>query len=277
MFQTYIKAVGTGPKGNRDLSFSEAKDAMHQMLTQGVARELSSAFLLGWRLKPESVEEFTGALGAIDALSVKFEVKNSLELGYAFDGKSKTPYLLPLISKILQKSELQLVLTGDEIQPSKSGYTTKELVNAEVLPSNVHFFDRTEYCPLLHEFTQLRQILTLRTALNTLEKLPNISGSAFAITGVHHKPYVKKYQEIFANRYQRFALIQGSEGSPELFKKGMLWLCEDGKTTEYSIDPLALNIQKEDLEGVAKLNAAIWLFVADRFASIEEAFAWLSA
>ena len=66
-FFNYIHAVGTGPKGNRDLSFDEAKDMMQQILDQSVPREQIAAFLLGWRLKPETTEEFRGALAACDA------------------------------------------------------------------------------------------------------------------------------------------------------------------------------------------------------------------
>ncbi len=275
-FFKYIKAVGTGPKGNHDLSRDEAEDMMQQILDGSVSSELITAFLLGWRLKPETSDEFLGALLAIDKKSQTTPIQNSIELGYPFDGKAKTPYLLPQISKILQESDLHLVLLGDAPQPAKGGLTIQELFKEHDFAQNTHYFDRSDYCPALHKLTQLRMSLGLRTAFNTLEKLPNISQSDFAITGVHHKPYVKKYQDIFASRYRRFAVIQGSEGTPELLKKGMLWLCEDGKTTEYRIDPLAFDIEKDDVERLAKLNGAILLFVADKFSSIEEAFLSLS-
>lgn len=277
-FNKYIKAVGTGPKGNRDLSFAESEDMMTQILKEEVHPELISAFLLGWRMKPETIEEFQGALSALDAFCLHSEVKNSLELGYPFDGKAKNPYLLPLIGEILTKSDLQLVVLGDELQPAKAGVTTKELCATTKLPSNIHFFDRKTYSPALHELTDLRMRLTLRSGINTIEKLPNISQSEFAITGVHHKPYVAKYNAIFSSRYKRFALIQGNEGTPELFKKGTLWISEDGVTTEYSVDPADYGIlSQEDLQGLATLNAAIFLFVSKKFVTIEEAFKSLSS
>ena len=275
-FFKYIKAVGTGPKGNRDLSRDEARDMMQQILSGSVSSELITAFLLGWRLKPETSEEFLGALLAIEEQSKTTPIKNSIELGYPFDGKAKTPYLLPQISTILQNSDLNLVLLGDAPQPVKGGLTIQELFKENDFAQNTHYLDRSDYCPVLHNLTQLRMHLGLRTAFNTLEKLPNISQSDFAITGVHHKPYVKKYQDIFASKYRRFAVIQGSEGTPELLKKGMLWLCENGETTEYLIDPSDFSIEKDDEEGLAKLNGAILLFVADKFTSIQEAFVSLS-
>lgn len=272
-FKTYIKAVGTGPKGNRDLTLDESYDMMKQILNADVPNELVTAFLLGWRLKPETTEEFRGALNAIDEFSTKIEVKNSIELGYPFDGKAKTPYLLPLISQTLKKSDLNLVVLGDELQPAKGGFTTKELFQKEIFEENLHCFDRSEYCKALHNLTQLRQSLGLRTALNTIEKLANVTNSSSAITGVHHKPYVKKYMDVFGPRYERFAVIQGSEGTPELFKKGTLFLREKDSVEEFLIDPSFYGVNSlEDLEGLAKLNAAILLFVANKAKNIDEAY-----
>jgi len=274
-FTKYIKAVGTGPKGNRDLSFEESKDMMRQILKAEAFPEQIAAFLVGWRLKPETIEEFSGALSALDELSLKRKVENSIELGYPFDGKAKSPYLLPEISKQLLNSELNLVVTGDKLQPAKGGVTTKELCST-FKESNLHFFDRAEYLKELHDLTELRLLLGLRTGFNTIEKLTSIADSRSAITGVHHKPYVKKYIEIFSHRYERFALIQGDEGTPELFKKGTLWVSEGGVLSEQVVDPAFYGVKgREDLEGLARLNAAIFLFVARKATSIDEAYASL--
>lgn len=291
-FQKYIKAVGTGPKGNRDLSFDESKDMMQQILNQGVHPERIAVFLLGWRLKPETIEEFQGALSALDQNLVKKKVSHSIELGYPFDGKLKTPYLFPLIAQVLHNSKLNLIVIGDKLQPAKDGITIQDICSKISLHTNTHYFDRKEYSPKLHALTEIRQRLALRTGLNTLEKLPNIAESNFAITGVHHTPYVKKYQEIFSKKYLKFALIQGSEGGPELFSKGKLWISEGGKTSEELIDPARYGIDYEKpsqalteeemlhilknpddtLMQLAKLNAAILLFLSNQAKSIDEAY-----
>ena len=296
-FHTYIKAVGTGPKSNRDLSFDESRDMMSQILEQQVYPEQIAAFLTGWRLKPETIEEFRGALRACDEASTFEEVPNSIELGYPFDGKAKNPYLLPLIAKTLQKSDLQLAVYGDDIVPAKGGITLKELHNALEFPENLHYFDRASYCPKLHDLSQIRRRIGLRTGLNTIEKLPGIAKSRYAITGVFHKPYVKKYVGIFGDRYERMALIQGNEGTPELFGKGRLWIAENEEITEYHIDPEEFGIHYEkslekitpedsfeqihtpskEFEKLATLNAAIYLFVAKKAKTIEEAFKNLTA
>ena len=295
-FFKYIHAVGTGPKGNRDLSFEESEDMMTQILDQSVYPEQIAGFLLGWRLKPETVEEFRGAITACDKYVKHSEVKNSLELGYPFDGKAKNPYIFPLVAKILKDSGLNLVVTGDELTPAKGGITIQDICSKIDLSSNMHYFDRKEYIPQMNELTEIRMKLGLRTGFNTIEKLPQIAKSEFAITGVFHKPYVKKYVEIFSDRYERFALIQGNEGTPELFSKGRLWVSNNGELEESIIDPehYGINYTKswdnitledslkqltepsDEYLKLAKLNAAVYLFVTNKFKSVDDAFEFLN-
>ncbi len=291
-FFKYIHAVGTGPKGNRDLTFKESKDMMEQILNQSIPGEQAAAFLLGWRLKPETATEFRGAIEACDSFIEKTTIKNSLELGYPFDGKAKNPYIFPLVAKILKDSGLNLVVVGDELTPAKGGITIKDICTDIELTSNAHYFDRADFFKKMSDLTELRMKLGLRTGFNTIEKLPKVANSEYAITGVFHKPYVKKYVEIFSERYKRFALIQGNEGTPELFSKGRLWISNAGELEEFIVDPQyyginytkswdtisledslsQLNNPSDEYLKLAKLNAAVYLFVTQRAKNIDEAW-----
>ncbi len=291
-FFKYIHAVGTGPKGNRDLTFLESKDMMEQILNQTIPSEQAAAFLLGWRLKPETAMEFSGAVEACEGFVKKTTVINSLELGYPFDGKAKNPYIFPLVAKILEKSGLNLVVIGDKLTPAKGGITTKEICTKIELSQNMHYFDRNDFFKEMSDLTDLRMKLGLRTGFNTIEKLPHVANSEYAITGVFHKPYVKKYVEIFSKRYKRFALIQGNEGTPELFSKGRLWISNDGELEEFIVDPVKYGIQytkssdtisledsldqlnnpSDEYLKLAKLNGAVYLFVTQNAKSIDEAW-----
>lgn len=291
-FFKYIHAVGTGVKGNRDLTFEESKDMMEQVLNRTVYNEQIAAFLLGWRLKPETTEEFRGVVEACDGFIKSTTVKNSLELGYPFDGKENNPYIFPLVAKVLEDSGLNLVVIGDDLTPAKKGITLKDIATNIELSNNTHYFDRADFFKEMHELTELRMKLGLRTGINTIEKLTRVANSEYAITGVFHKPYVKKYVETFSDRYKRFALIQGNEGTPELFSKGRLWIVNGSEVEEIVIETERYGINytkswdkitlEESLEQInnpsseflklAKLNAAISLFVCDKVKSIDEGF-----
>lgn len=291
-FHKYIHAVGTGPKGNKDLSFEEAKDAMEQILNQSVHGEQAAAFLLGWRLKPETVEEFKGVVEACDMFIKNSFVPNSIELGYPFDGKANNPYIFPLVAKVLEESGLNLVVIGDDLAPAKKGIILKDIATNIELNKNLHYFDRADFFKEMHDLTELRMRLGLRTGLNTIEKLTKVANSEYAITGVFHKPFVKKYVEAFSHRYKRLALIQGNEGTPELFSKGRLWIAQGNDVEEIIVDPEhyginytkswdritleesldQLNNPSDEYLKLAKLNAAVYMFVSEQAKSIDEAF-----
>lgn len=289
-FHTYIKAVGTGKKHNRNLSEDEMYDATIQMLNQEIFPEQSSAFLLGWRINVETVEEFRGCLKALSENVQQTEVKDSIEIGYPYDGKVKNPYLFSLIAKILEPHGLHLVVSGDALQPAKSGITTKEICSSIDLHQNLHYFDRSEYAPKLSQLSEIRGRLGLRTGLNTVEKLLNPAKSQYALIGTFHKPFVAKYAKIFCDQYNKLFIVQGNEGTPEVFSKCKYWVCEDGDITEHYINPSdfgvtyhksweritleasleAIKNPSSELLKLAQLNAAFYLLLAGRVKSVEE-------
>ena len=291
-FHSYIRAVGTGPKSNRELTKDETIDAIESILNQSVYSEQIAAFLLGWRVRLETVEELKTTLEVCNKYIKRVKIPNSIELGYPFDGKADNPYLLPLISKYLKKFDLNLVVSGDEIQPAKKGLTIKQLYQNIEFDDNIFYFDRADYFKELSNLTKIRNILGLRTAFNTVEKLLNPWTSDYAVNAAFHKPYVAKYNQIFGNNYKNLIIVKGNEGTPEIFSKCKYWQTIDGKITEYIIDPeyFGINYKKsmhiilpeeslnmtrnpsDELEKLAKLNAAMFLIAAQKADDIKTAF-----
>src|SRR5574344_1716547 len=100
-FKTFIKAVGTGPKGNRDLSFEESFDAVSQILKQEPTQAQMGAFLIAWRVKLETNEEFKGAIKALNSFIKYKEVPDYLKLKYNFNKRNTNTKKLPLYKDIL--------------------------------------------------------------------------------------------------------------------------------------------------------------------------------
>lgn len=291
-FHNYIRAVGTGPKSNRELSKDETIDAIESILNQSVRSEQIAAFLLGWRVRLETVEELETTLEVFNKYIKRVKIPNSIELGYPFDGKADNPYLLPLISKYLKKFDLNLVVSGDDLQPAKKGLTLKKLYENIEFDDNIFYFDRANYFKKLSDLTEIRNILGLRTAFNTVEKLLNPGTSDYAVNAAFHKPYVAKYNQIFGSNYKNLIIVKGNEGTPEIFSKCKYWQTIDGKITEYLIDPeyFGINYKKstdiipfeeslnmtrnpsDELEKLAKLNAAMFLVAAQKAKDIKLAF-----
>jgi len=292
-FHPFLKAVGTGHKHNRDLNTEEMTLAMEMILKQEASVEQIAAFLLGWRMKPESIEEFRATLKVFESFIHYQEVPNSIELGYPYDGKVDNPYLFPLIAKKLEKFDINLVISGDKLQPSKEGTTTKEICENIPKQTNLLYMDRKDYFPALSSLTALRKKLGLRTGLNSIERLVNPAKSKFAIIGAFHKPFVQKYIDIYHDRYERLIILKGAEGAPEILGKCSYWLIEGDKVQEKYIhindfgiyhdksykritleESLAMiNTPSKAHLALAKLNAALYLELTGKSNSLEEGFA----
>lgn len=300
-FFTYIKAVATGPKSNRDLTYNEIKDAIQQILENQCQSEQSAAFLMCLRVKLESNEELKGCLDSFDKYLQRVNIPQSIELGFSYDGKTDQPFLFPLTSQILESffqknkniAPFDLVISGDLEQPAKSGLTVKDVATAVKLPDNLHFFDRSNYFKELSALTPLRKKLYMRTIFNTVEKLLNPANSNYAITSAFHKPYVKKYFDLFGKNYENLMIIKGDEGNPEVFDDFKYWVKNGDEIVEQSMTLESLGIHypqtyekitleqnlellknpSEELLALAQLNAAILLVVAKRFENVNEAYA----
>lgn len=299
-FKKYIKAVGTGPKGNRNLSIEETADAVEQILLNKATQAQIGAFLIGWRTKLESNDELKGCILALRKFMKFQKVEDSIELGYSFDGRCDNPFLFPLFGKILEEfyaknsdiRKLNLVISGDFLQPAKIGLTTKEIFTNIDASQYLHFFDRVEYLNELSNITPLRHELGLRTAFNTVEKLLNPALCEYGVTTAFHKPYVQKYLDIFAPYFKEVVVVKASEGSPEVFKDGKYWKMIDGNIIEESFClkdygivydkefenislEESLNIVRnpdENILKLAKFNVALYLLFSKRVVSLNEAW-----
>ena len=299
-FKKYIKAVGTGPKGNRELAEFEVIDAMEAILENIVTQAQIGAFLIGWRTKLETDGELTAAVKALKKYMKFSKIENSLELGYSFDGRANNPFLFPLYEEILKDfheknkdiTPLHLVISGDLVQPAKNGLTTKEIFDLLDVGQYVHYFDRVEYLKELSLLTPLRHELGLRTVFNTVEKLLNPGLSEYGVTTAFHKPYVKKYLTMFKEYYKEVLVVKAAEGSPEVFGNGKYWKEVNGEITEVSFSlsdfgitydktyedislEEALEIVKNPSDEVlklAKFNIALYLVFASRVDTLEDAW-----
>ena len=93
---------------------------------------------------------------------------------------------------------LDIVISGDYLQPAKEGVTVKDIATNIELEDNIHFYDRKKYFKELSDLTDLRKKLYMRTIFNTTEKLLNPANSKYAITSAFHRPYVEKiYKTLF--------------------------------------------------------------------------------
>lgn len=299
-FKKYIKAVGTGVKGNRDLNEDEVIDAIDQILSNKATPAQIGAFLIGLRVKLESEIELKASLKALRKYIKFYKIEDSLELGYSYDGRVKNPFLFPLYPHILKEFEknnkdvrvLNLVMSTDYVQPAKNGLVIKDIKNEFNLGDKIHIFDRVDFLKPLSDLTPIRHELGLRTVFNTVEKLLGVGQSEYAVTTAFHKPYVQKYINMYKDFYKNVTIVKGTEGSPEVFSDGKYWRVENNQIVDYSysIKDYGINYTKsydgiskqeviemiknpdDDIIKLAKFNIALYLVFANRVKNLDEAW-----
>ncbi|MGB3750908.1 MAG: glycosyl transferase [Arcobacteraceae bacterium] len=303
-FKKYIKAVGTGIKGNRELESDEVIDATCSILENKATAAQVGAFLVGWRTKLETNNELRACIKALKKYMKFQKIENSLELGYSFDGRVNNPFLFPLYENILKEfyeknseiKELKLVISTDLLQPAKKGIVAQDIAKHFTFPKYLYLFDRAEYLKELSDLTPLRHELGLRTVFNTVEKLLNPSQSEYGVTTAFHKPYVEKYLVMFKEYYKKVFVVKASEGSPEVFKDGKYWHEKDGEIVEkiFKLEDFGISYEKsydnislkealeivknpsDEILKLAKFNIALYLVFAQRVQSLEEAWELLN-
>ncbi|RXJ86265.1 glycosyl transferase [Arcobacter sp. CECT 8985] len=299
-FKKYIKAVGTGVKGNRELLENETMDAITKILNREVTDAQIGAFLIGFRVKLETNDELKACVKALKNMMKFYEIKNSIELGYSFDGRVRNPFLFPLYEEILKDfykknsdiEKLNLVISTDKLQPAKIGMCAKDLASELKTNEYVHIFDREEYLKSLSDLTDLRHELGLRTVFNTVEKLLGVAKSEYAVTTAFHKPYVQKYIDIFGEYFKQITIVKAAEGSPEVFSDGKYWQVKDDNIIEKSFrlcdfgieynkeyenitieeSKKIINNPSQEILKLSKFNIALYLLFANRVDSLSEAW-----
>ena len=286
-FLNYIRAVGTGPKGNRPLTKEETKDAFSLIIERRIPDTLISAFLLGWRVQGESEEELSGCVEYLTEHLLS-DQQQGIEIGYPMDGKTK---FFPIMLKAAEQlTDMNVHAVYDIPLGPKYGSTLNEF---QVTAPNITLHHRRELLEGLSDLTSLRNDLGIRTAFNTLEKVHFLA--PVALIGMHHAPYFDLYATLYAPYYKRLVIVQGHEGTPEILKKTKYKIVENGETTTHFIDPEEFGIEPiitkdemtleemialmknpdENLVKMIRLNAAFLGFITGKYQTTEEGMACL--
>ncbi|MGB5772735.1 MAG: hypothetical protein WBM32_23130, partial [Crocosphaera sp.] len=125
IFREYLKKIGSGVHTGRDLTRTEAADAMKLMLLASATPAQIGAFLLVHRIKRPTPEELAGMLDTYEELGPKLDVDNLAfnypvtVLGTPYDGRSRTAPVTSLTALILATAGVPVVLHGGGQMPTK--------------------------------------------------------------------------------------------------------------------------------------------------------------
>lgn len=235
-FRVVIKAVATGPRGSRDLTFDEAREATHALLDGDVTPAQAGAFLIGLRVKGEAAEELAGVAQALrdKAVPLHAPAVPPLVSAGAFDGLAEAPALsLAAAVTAAAAGTPTVIACGTRIGP-KHGVTSADVLGALGGPdrptpqesermlarSGVALVHVGEALPGWEQLAVTRDEVGLRGPIHSAEKLVDWFGAKRFVVGHTHGGYAAKLLGALERTGADGAIaVRGIEGS-DLLRPG---------------------------------------------------------
>ncbi|HVL74965.1 MAG TPA: DNA-binding protein YbiB [Noviherbaspirillum sp.] len=228
----FIKEIGRGKKGARDMSREDARTLYTAMLERRVSDLELGGILIAMRIKGESVDEIAGFL---DAAEAAFERLPDPGGEYApiiipsYNGSRQMPNLTPLLALLLARAGAPVLIHGVTKDPGRVttaevlrelGHefaTTHEQASAGFAAGRPVFMPIESLAPRLAEMLALRRVLGLRNSTHTLVKIMQpFACPALLLTSYTHPDYLEMLGAYFSTaaaveRGDAF-LMRGTEG-----------------------------------------------------------------
>ena len=229
-FQQYIKEIGRGAEGARDLPLDDARQLYSAMLDGGVPDLELGAIILGLRVKGESLDEMLGFLAATDERTHHLDMPHGRVRPVVlptYNGGRKEANLTPLLALLLQRFGVPVLVHGLlegfgrvtsalifrelGVMPLSSATQTQAVLEEKGLA----FVPLTALCPGIHNLLALRSRMGVRNSAHSLVKLINpFRGDAVLVAAATHPDFIELMRDMLVARDQRGLLLRGTEGEP---------------------------------------------------------------
>ena len=266
--QNAIKAVTE----KQDLSAEDMTAVMRTIMTGDATPAQIGGFLVGLRMKGETVDEVAAAASVMRELSTKVEVdKEHLIDTCGTGGDSSGSFNISTASAIVVAAAGGRVAKhGNRSITSKSGSADvleAAGVNLELTPEQVadcvneigvgFMFAPMHHSAMKHAIGP-RKEMAVRTIFNVLGPLTNPAGAPNQVLGVFSKDWVVPLAEVLKRLGSEHVLVVNAEdgldeisiGSPTLVAE-----LKDGEVKSYTIQPEDFGLQRADLSTIKAADA----------------------
>jgi anthranilate phosphoribosyltransferase len=226
----YIRELGRGSEGARDLSLDEARQLYGAMLDGGVPELELGAIAIALRVKGESVDEMIGFLGALNERHYVLQCPPGRlrpVIIPSYNGARKGINLTPLLALLLKRYGVPVLVHGliegygrvtsaqifreFGLMPCSSISQGQQMLDE----SGFAFVPLTAISPGLNNLLLLRSRLGLRNSAHSLVKmLDPFKGNGMLLAAATHPDYLDTMREVLGARGTRGLLFRGTEGEP---------------------------------------------------------------
>lgn len=228
--KTLVKHVGRGKTLARDLSPSQAEEAVGRILRGEFSPAQLGAFLQAMRIKETNAQELThAALGcepfraAVDLPAQPAADRFPLVVSLGFDTARKGGVLSLLAAAILRRAGLAepLVVWEPAINFVENDSLARTLAvlrsHPELSQGECPMVSVQQMFPAWASLREVRKELGFRSILNTLEKLLRPWNTCPVVVGISHDTFSERLCHVlFALGAPRGAVVQGNHGTCDL-------------------------------------------------------------
>jgi anthranilate phosphoribosyltransferase len=227
-YAKYIKEIGRGMNGARELQLEDARQLYAAMLDGGVPDLELGAILLALRMKTESLSELLGFHQALSERVARLRPpagRARTLVVPSYNGARSQPNLMPLVVLLLQRLGVPVLVHGTL---DGNGRVAGALVFRELglLPSvtltqaqdaldrnGLAFVPTALLSAGLASLLALRQRLGVRNSAHTLAKIIDpFGGEGLRLVCMTHPDYLQKMRELFLATGELALLMRGTEG-----------------------------------------------------------------
>ena len=221
----FIREIGRGKQGARDLSREQACKVMTQVLMGSVDPVALGAFCIAMRIKGETPEEM---LGFLDAVQAQLQFFTNAELQPvivlpSYNGSRRLPLLTPLLAKMLANRGHAVLIHGTHTEDTR--VTTQEVLSAlgiepittrqAIAKGEVVFAPTRLLSQGIWSLLQVRRQTGLRNSAHSLVKLMNpVLGTSIQVASYTHPEYALSMQATLEGLQANALLLRGTEGEP---------------------------------------------------------------
>jgi len=220
----YIKKIGRGKDGARQLERAQARDLFEQVLDGAVTDVELGAFVLAMRIKGETPQEMAGFLDAVSSRLNKVPTSSLTTIVLpSYNGARKLPALTPLLALLLAREGFPVLVHGSTTEQSR--VTSQSILAAlgvscartvgDIAPGSVQFLPTSVLCAGLQRLLDVRRLVGLRNSAHSLVKLMNpCQGPAVVVSSYTHPEYAISMTATLCLMQQNALLLRGTEGEP---------------------------------------------------------------
>lgn len=226
----YVRILGRGPGRSRHLTEAEAQEAMTIVLRGQAAPESVGAMLMLMRYRGEEPAEIAGFVRAFRASLPEWNgTRPALDWPTYAAGRSRgLPWFL-LAARLVAQAGVPVLLHGWNSHQSGGADVRSALPHAGIAVADgiahagalmsdhgIAYLPLENFAPQALDLLQLRDVLGLRSCINTVARVMNPANAPAAVQGVFHPPYLTLQAEAAALLGQpRLSVLKGGGGEFE--------------------------------------------------------------